>query len=588
MHRFRLVVFLLLAVALVAIDAGSLRAQSGGGTPRTPTTVFGSGTSPRRSTSSAFGAELPPIEKAIDPEIYRLGPNDQLLVTIPALEELSLGGEFQVIVSADNTVPLPRGVTINARGMTLAGFRRAVDAAYRRRGGSLEVASIALVRPRSIYVTVRGAVRNPGRHLLTAADRVSTAIDMANEIEPGSTSAELAAIVEAQGGRFSSSSESPKGVALSLRDMPLRNVTVRHNDGTATRVDLARFAAFGTDADNPSLREGDVITVVSADQSNATVGVGGAVNSPAVVEWRRGDNAMMLARLAGGTQTSANLAGAYLSRATATGQERIPIDLADSASLLALTLEPGDQLIIPASEARAASRTGFVSVEGAVGQPSAYPIVNGETKLSEVIATAGGFGPDAAINGAYIVRDSDPGNLEMRRQINEQMATIATSELTLEDTTRVKMDLTIQRNRVAADFVGLFGRGDKSKDISLRSGDRIVVPVNPGSVYVFGRVVFAGSVDYREGADAEYYIQRAGGLTSTAAASRIQVIKFGTGQPLAIEETSIEPGDRIYVAGERDFPARTPLEIAATTLGVVSSLASITWLIVQITNELGK
>lgn len=579
---------LVVALLMLAVIVSDVAAQSSPSGPRSAATVLGGASTPRRTSSSAFGSELPPVEKAVDPEIYRLGPNDQLVVTIPALEELMLGGEFPVVISADNIVGLPRGIMLDVEGMTLAQFRREVDKAYRRRSAALEVTSISLVRPRSIYITVRGDVRNPGRHMLTAADRVSTAIDVANSILPGTTEADLYEMVEKQGGDAFDQSATRTGAALSLRETPRRNITVRHNDGSSSRVDLARFAAYGTDIDNPTLREGDEVIVMSPDQTLATVGVGGAVNSPMVIEWRRGDNAAMLMRLGAGLQTSAEPSGAYLSRSTSTGQERIPIDPLDSAALAAIALEPGDQLIIPATAARTGTRAGFVSVEGAVGQPSAYPIITGETKLSEVIAAAGGFGPEASINGAYIVRESDPGHLEMRAQIKERTATISTSELTLEDTTRFKFDQVSQRDRVSADFVALFGRGDKSADISLRSGDRIVVPTNPRSVYVSGRVIFPGAVDYREGAGADYYIGRAGGLASTAAADRMQVIKYGTALPLAVEDTRIEPGDEIYVAGERDYPARTPMEVAATTLGIVSSLASITFLVVSIVNELNK
>lgn len=593
MHRHRFVIpptlrALVVALALLSTIAMELAAQSTPTGPRSASTVLGGSSAPRRSTGSAFGSELPPIEKAVDPELYRLGPNDQLIITIPALEDLSLGGEFPVVISADNVVGLPRGVTVNVTGMTLARFRREVDQAYRRRGATFDVTSIALVRPRSIYVTVRGDVRNPGRHMLTAADRVTTAIDVANAIEPGTTGADLAKIVEEQGGKASATGDSRSGNSVSLRDMPRRNIIVRHNDGGSTRVDLARFTAYGTDSDNPTLREGDEIIVGSADHMAATVGVGGAVNAPMVVEYRRGDNASMLLRLSSGLQPAADQSGAYLSRSTATGQTQIPVDITDSAALAAIALEPGDQLIIPAAEVRAGSRAGFVYIEGAVGQPSAYPIINGETKLTTVIAAAGGLAPEAAINGAYITRESDPGSLEMRSLINEELATLSTSDLTLEDSTRVKFDLQVQRDRVAVDFVGLFGRGDRSKDVSLRSGDRIVVPTNPRSVYVYGRVLFPGAVDFQEGASASHYIERAGGLSSTAAAERIQVTKFGTGLPLAIDETRIEPGDKIYVAGERDYPARTPLEVAATWLGIVSSLASIGWLVVQIVGSFNK
>ena len=575
------------ALTLLMVSALAVLAQpTTGPASRKPSTVLG-GSSSTRGGSTSFGAELPPVERAIDPALYRLGPNDQIAVTIPAIEELSQGGEFPVVISADYVAALPRGVTVNARGMTLETFREAVRSAFARRGGALEVTSIRLVRPRSIYITVRGDVINPGRQILTAADRVSTALDMASEIPAGTPEADLQAIIREQGSAAFEQTGSRKSASLTFKQMPRRNITVRHNDGTSSRADLARYLAFGNDLDNPTLREGDEIIVAAPMPTGASVAVAGAINSPPiVVEYRRGDNALMLLRLGAGLSPKADAQGAYLARHGTTGAARIPVDLADTAALAALMLEPGDRLIVPVLETRPESRTGFVTVEGAVGQPSAYPIVDGETKLSEVIDAAGGFAQDASINGAYIVRESDPAELEMRAQIKDRLATISTSSLTLEDTVRYKFDQMVQRDRVSADFIGIFARGDKSADVSLRSGDRIVVPQNPRSVYVSGRVIFPGAVDYREGADADYYIARAGGLSSSADPSRTQIIKYATGLPLDVEDTPIHAGDEVYVVGERDLPARTPLEVAATALGILSSLAGLTFIALQIIREL--
>lgn len=583
MHRIRFAsprsltvigAFALALVALASVDAAAQSRET-----RTPASTLGGSSVPRRTSTAA---DLPPVERSIDPALYQLGPNDQLLVTIPGLEMFAEGGEFPVIVSADNVVALPRGVAIDTRGMSLAEFRRVASAEYARRGGSAQVASIVLVRPRSIYVTVSGDVRNPGRQVLTAADRVSTAIDVASEIEPGTSEADLRDIVRQEGVDDFERTGTRRGSIITLANMPRRNITVRHNDGTTGSVDLVRYIAFGHQLDNPTLREGDHVIVAPPDYGGATVAVGGAFNSNAEVSFARGDNALMLARIGAGVNASGNPSGAFIARRTETGQSQIPVDLNDTTALAALMLEPGDRLIVPRAEERPTARTGFVSLEGAVVQPSAYPIVNGETKLSEVIASAGGFSADASINGSYIVRESDPAELEMRARIPDRLATISTSSLTLEDTTRYKFDQKIQRNRVSADFVRLFVNGDRSADISLRTGDRIVVPQNPRSVYVSGRVVLPGAVDYRDGADVNYYISRAGGLSSSADPSRTQIIKFGTAMPLDVDDTPIQSGDEVYVVGERDLPARTPLEITGTWLGILGALSSLTYVILQI------
>jgi protein involved in polysaccharide export with SLBB domain len=574
---------------MLPVLSNLLSAQSNGGAPQTPENILGRAPSSRRS-STTFGQETAPVERSVDPDHYLLGPSDQLIVSIPALDYLSDGGEFPVIVSADNIVGLPRGIAIDVRGMTLNQFRREVESAYRRRGGTLaQDLTITLVRPRSIYVTVKGDVPNPDRFVLTAADRVTTALDMASEIEPGSPEWEMLETARATGQLEQERTGSRRRALNDPGNLPLRHVTIRHNDGTSSQADLVRYQAYGRTEDNPTLREGDEVFVRKTDPTIATVAVGGAVNTPIAVPWAQGDNALMLLRLAAGPHPQAQTEGAYIARGGSdAGQETVSVNLRDTAALASILLRPGDRLIVPFVAGRSGGVAGFVTVRGAVNNPSVYPVVSGRTRLSEVIAAAGGFSADASLNGAFIARSADPEQLHHRSTISDPVAGISSSSLTLEDTLRFKYDQELHLGRVSADFVGLFGRGDSSLDVAVRGGDEIVVPRNPRSIYVSGRVLRPGAVEYREGAGVEYYVERAGGYTSAADADRTQVIKFGTGQMIDAEVANVLAGDEIYVPGERDTPVRTSLEQTQTVLAITAGLAGLAYTVVLIINELKK
>lgn len=537
--------------------------------------------------SSQFGAELPPVERSVDPAQYRLGPNDQLLLALPMIE----AGEYPLVVSADNNVLLPRGFPlINVRGMTLERLRFVVDSLYRARSSSYRNVTISLVRPRSIYVSVTGDVLFPDRYVLTASDRATTAIDVANRVSNEGLTKERETEIATMRRR-------ERNDRLSARDLGAnrvvpRWVVLRHNDGSTQKIDLLRYRATGNEADNPTLREGDEVTVLGADYSRPTVAVVGAVNTPMVFPHAAGDNALMLVRLAGGVRSDGNAQEAYLIRRTTDGLAKVPLDMADSAALAEIQISPGDQLVVLAQDPAVAgngARAGVVSVVGEVQRPSTYPIVPGVTMLSEVIGLAGGVRSDAALNGAYITRAVDSRYRKPSSDLGDKPAgVLSTSSLALDDTTRLKADLESQTNRVSVDFVEVIARGNKSRDVPLESGDEIVIPASPKNVFIRGRVANPGWIAYAPGSDFEYYITKAGGFTEAAVPSRAQVLKYGTGIWNEPDKTAILPGDEIYVPGERDLPGRTSLEIASSIISITGGIASLAFTIFTFVRELTK
>ncbi len=540
----------------------------------------------RSPITSSGSSDLPPIERPIDAETYRLGPNDQLVISLPLIEP----GEFPLVVSLDNTLLLPRGFALlDVQGMTLAGLRRMVDSLYRARSSSYRNVGVALVKPRSIYVNVSGDILNPGRLVLTAADRVTTAIDLANKVS-NDLPLEQRALLLKERARLSEGNLRVRG-GLASGMIERRWVTLRHNDGRSRQVDLLRYRALGNEADNPTLREGDEVIVNAVDPAVPKVGVSGAVNSPAVLPYSAGDNALFLVRLANGVRGPVNPGDAYISRITDGGVTQIPLNLSDSAALVATQLMPGDQLVVSTAGddiVTGGRQLGVVSVVGEVERPSTYPIVPGTTRLSEVITFAGGFTADASLGGAFIrrTRDMRPYGKDLRD--SDPGAVMSTSSLTLDDTTRLKYDLENQHNLVSANFIEVFERGNRGKDIPLENGDEIVIPTSPRHVFVRGRVTNPGWVPFLPGGNYETYIDMAGGFTDAAVASRVQVLKYGSGIWQAPGETDIRAGDEIYVPGERDVPARTSLEVASTVITITSGIVSLVTSIYSFVRELNR
>lgn len=572
-ERSRRMRFPLLLLCLLLTALGAVQAQPGGDGPTTGSDIkkiLGQ-SDPSKEFSSLTDREVLPVERRVNPDVYHVGPNDQLLISAQGLTD-----PIPSFVGVDNILTLPRGMKpLDVSGMTLTEVRITVDSIFRARSAGYGEVRISLLAPRLIYVTVSGNVINSDRFVVTSADRVTTAIDLANRIPEELAIADEQLLEMSKDEILGNKSQYGSRNLGSESKKQIRRVVIRHADGTSSEADLIRYKAFGDDTDNPTLREGDNVIVGYTDPFGPTVSAVGAVNNPVTsLPFREGDNLALLMKMAAGVRDDSQLGAAYIVRVTEAGEAEIPVDVTSNGAMEAFPLVAGDQLIVPSQPRAQAVRSGVVTLEGEVVRPQAYSIVPGKTTLSQLIDRAGGFTPFASLNGAYIRRPDDPLSLRPSQLVLDPKAGIATSTLSLEDTTRFKYDQQLQQNMVSADFEAIFKGGDLSKDVILQSGDEVIVPRDFGQVYVSGRVKHPGWVAYSSGKDYEYYVAQAGGFTAAAAPDRVAIEKFGTGiwdGP----ESEIASGDKIYVPGERDTPARTVLEQTSTVLLIVSSALGI-------------
>lgn len=129
----------------------------------------------------------------------------------------------------------------------------------------------------------------------------------------------------------------------------------------------------------------------------------------------------------------------------------------------------------------------YVTIEGEVRLPGRYALRSRQERLSQVVERAGGLRPEAYAEGVRFVR-ADVG--------------------------RVAVDL----NQALIDATG-------DKDLVLRAGDAVSVPQRPATVEVVGAVHRPMAVLYRQGADPDHYLERAGGPKEGADERRIYLEK---------------------------------------------------------------
>jgi protein involved in polysaccharide export with SLBB domain len=93
----------------------------------------------------------------------------------------------------------------------------------------------------------------------------------------------------------------------------------------------------------------------------------------------------------------------------------------------------------------------------------------------------------------------------------------------------------------------LYKTNDESQNIILEDKDIIYINDNKNVVYVYGQVNNEGYVQFKEGEDYDYYIEKAGGYGLGADEGKTRIIKFNSRGWYKTGDTKINSGDFVYV-----------------------------------------
>ncbi len=557
--------------------SGNLRAQltapTTGGAMSTPSL---SSSSVVEKASTQISPEAMIFDGPIDPKEYRLGPGDILQFSSWTNNETRL-----LMVSSDELLVVPRVGEFSVKGKTLQQIkdevRQHASTFFKKsKGDSLQnLFSLSLTQPKRIYVSVSGEVANPGVYIQTGGTRAIVAIDVAEKAQ------QRAAVFSDEA--FQKEQEKRKREQDRLRPYfgegnektaSRRNIIVTHADGTTDRIDIPRFIASHDPRFCPLLREGDAIYVPFKKTLGGQIGVYGAVYSPQDFEFIEGDSLLAMIGAAMGPMPTADLANVELIRMSANGEsyttEKIDCNAIKAGRTPDVKLMAGDRIFVRDNpDLRELSR---VVVKGEVLHPGVYPIRRTDTKLSEVIKQAGGFTSYAFLAGGTITRQRvDIDNKDITTE-DEAKLVGRVSNLAVEDTANFRTLTEVREGYVATDMDRLFNKNDQSADVALRDGDVIQIPATPNTVYVWGYVGSVGYIPFQPGAGANYYINAAGGYAEGAVKKGTRVIKVRTRQWAKPDETTIEPGDEIYVPKEKLYPDDYSLRVTATEVSIVATV----------------
>ena len=487
------------------------------------------------------------LESTVDPEKYYVGPSDVFSVNIWISPPVS----FSLIVSPEGTLIVPTVGEIAISDMTIAEARKKVIAEIKKKYISGN-ATITLIIPRSIVVTVTGNVLFPGAIVLTSTDRVEKAIQEANKFELARR----------------------EDVAAVQRAMSTRNVTLKRKDGTIHRLDLKKYYVTKEDSLNPYLREGDNIFVPWAILRKNFVAIYGEVNLPGQYEYVSGDSITDIVKLAYGFTRFAIGDSVDLSRLDASAKilstRIVNVTKMLNGSAPNVPIEPGDRIVVRSKpELREDYR---VIINGEILYPGTYPITKDQTRLSHLIRVAGGFTEYADLQRAELNRGSIPAQEVALERLLSFRGSVSTEDSAYYIT---ETELRLRKEIVNIDFNLLFSSKDSSVDIILQSGDYIYIPSAKKTIYVFGQVVSPGLVTYSEGKGTNYYFRLAGGLTDEARSGDIKVIKAKTKQWLSENETKIEEGDYIWVPKKITRPFIYYSTVASHVASILTAIVGV-------------
>ncbi|MBP5189192.1 MAG: SLBB domain-containing protein, partial [Fibrobacterales bacterium] len=244
------------------------------------------------------------------------------------------------------------------------------------------------------------------------------------------------------------------------------------------------------------------------------------------------------------------------------------IDIEDDyeANDLALTLQPFDRLAVPVDPNWYAQEV--VSLTGFFRQPGQYALAKSEERLKELLDRAGGFQPEAYLEGAHFFRKT-----RAYRPLFAENGVDSIGFYTVDSVFQIGLDL-----RLALE-------GDKEHNIRLQQGDSIWLPRHQASVKVWGEVGAPSNVLWREGEDPEYYIARAGGLTRKSDAKHLYVV-YANGEKATPGHMprDLDPGSQVFVPAKSPPPETDWLRILASVASILSSFAAVALAISEINN----
>ncbi len=348
-------------------------------------------------------------------------------------------------------------------------------------------------------------------------------------------------------------------------------------------VDINGILA-GTTPDIPLRNEDALYIATNAERTEQqTVTIFGEVHYPGTYRFAEGESIEDLIIQAGGPTEAASLVKIDVARRVNDPSSTQAVDhIAETYSFSLtpdfsiagqpdFTLQPYDQVYVRRSPNYNEQQN--VTVEGEVQFEGTYTLSNKGQRLSELINIAGGLTNRAYPEGTKLLR-------RMTQEEREMMEVVlrTAQRNSGKDSIDIRKLLTNATYPVGIEFDKAMKHPGTSDDPILREGDRIVVPRYDGTVKINGEVLYPNTVYFKEGKSADYYIDLAGGVTSTGKKSKTIIIYMNGMVARAGGKHKPAPGCQIVVPTKklrRNLSLPEILSIGSSTSSIAAMIATI-------------
>ncbi len=258
--------------------------------------------------------------------------------------------------------------------------------------------------------------------------------------------------------------------------------------------------------------------------------------------------------------------------------------------------KPGFKLM-PFDEVYVRKSPGFykqqnVEIEGEVMFGGTYTLSKKNQRLSDLIKAAGGVNDRAYVAGARLERKINESE-RIRMEAAMKMAKEQFETIQMEAASQGKASIDLKNSEKAKKFdigdtyyVGIeldkaLANPGCDADITLREGDKIIVPQYNSTVKINGEVMYPNTVGYQKGKKAKYYINQAGGFSNKAKKSQTYILYMNGTVAKVADNAKPMPGCEIFVPSKSINKMTT-----AEKLTIGTSVASIATMIATLANVL--
>ena len=257
----------------------------------------------------------------------------------------------------------------------------------------------------------------------------------------------------------------------------------------------------------------------------------------------------------------------------------ISVDGKNSNSVF--TLEPFDEVYVRFSPGYQEQQV--VKVDGEITFSGDYVLAEKNSRLSNIIAKAGGITPDAYVKGASLKRqltEDEMRRLETLLQLSSNKQSRDSVALSLEN---------IKNYSVGIDLEKALANPGSAHDVVLRDGDELYIPQLQSTVKINGAVTYPNSVTYTKGMSVGNCLSQAGGYNDIA--RKYPIVIYMNGKVATTKKSfiffkrypKVEPGCEIVVPTKTQRDRKTSL---AEVLSIASSTTSMAAMVTSIINTL--